>query len=497
MQIQIVLAFAIIAIVYAAGEEGVKSGTGVGKLRAAAGEATVAGDMAKATSLWNEVLTIEPDSSNNYYGRFRVYLRQNKMKEAMSDLNKVLDLEPSHEQALGQRAKLTLRMGRCSDAVEDFVKLKAINANSKELSSSDQASRCEIAQRHANNQYERQQYHAAREHFNQAIQYTIISTTQQEQCTDMLLKRAHCSFHMGDWHQVISDCGKVLKGMKDNLDALTLRGNAYYALGELDTAKEHYRQALHFDPEHNDSKQGHRLTKKVGSALSKSQNSMTTGQYAEAVKHLNNLLNADPNHQVFVVAAWGDLGEAYRKLGEYDLAKENIFKIIERDSNNWNAHKIHGNIVLDQEDYEEAVKIFRHAHELSGGDASVQQDLQRAEAALKQSKQKDYYKILGVPRNSQIKQIKKAYREKALEWHPDKHQGEVEKEKAEKQFQLVAEAYEILSDKELRGKYDRGEEVFPNQGNEGQGQGHPFQHFHQGGHPFNGGGGHSFHFNFG
>ena len=88
--------------------------------------------------------------------------------------------------------------------------------------------------------------------------------------------------------------------------------------------------------------------------------------------------------------------------------------------------------------------------------------------------------------------------EKALEFHPDKHQGEEAKEAAEKKFTLVAEANEVLSDAELRGKYDRGEDVFPNQGNEGGGGGHhdPFgHHFH---HQHGGGfGGQQFHFNFG
>ena len=67
---------------------------------------------------------------------------------------------------------------------------------------------------------------------------------------------------------------------------------------------------------------------------------------------------------------------------------------------------------------------------------------------MKQSKQKDYYKALGVPRNAKIKEIKKAYREQALIWHPDKHQGEEEKAAAELKFQLVAEAYEVLGDDE-------------------------------------------------
>ena len=81
--------------------------------------------------------------------------------------------------------------------------------------------------------------------------------------------------------------------------------------------------------------------------------------------------------------------------------------------------------------------------------------------------------------------IKKAYREQALIWHPDKHSTPEDKEKAEIQFQLVAESYEVLSDDEKRKKYDRGEDVFPNQGGGGGGQqGHPFQHFQQNGFTF-------------
>lgn len=78
----------------------------------------------------------------------------------------------------------------------------------------------------------------------------------------------------------------------------------------------------------------------------------------------------------------------------------------------------------------------------------------------------------------------------ALKWHPDKNLGE-SKEKAEKMFQDVSEAYEVLSDKELRAKYDRGEPVFENQG--GQQQHNPHQFFNQ----HFGGGGQRFHFRHG
>ncbi|XP_068960591.1 dnaJ homolog subfamily B member 2 isoform X2 [Petaurus breviceps papuanus] len=64
-----------------------------------------------------------------------------------------------------------------------------------------------------------------------------------------------------------------------------------------------------------------------------------------------------------------------------------------------------------------------------------------------------YYEILDVPPSASPDDIKKAYRKKALQWHPDKNPDN--KEFAEQKFKEVAEAYEVLSDKNKRDLYDR------------------------------------------
>jgi len=68
------------------------------------------------------------------------------------------------------------------------------------------------------------------------------------------------------------------------------------------------------------------------------------------------------------------------------------------------------------------------------------------------SDKRDYYEVLGVPKNAEPEEIKKAYRRIALKYHPDKNPGDKE---AEEIFKEAAEAYEILSDKETRAQYDR------------------------------------------
>lgn len=64
----------------------------------------------------------------------------------------------------------------------------------------------------------------------------------------------------------------------------------------------------------------------------------------------------------------------------------------------------------------------------------------------------DYYQLLGVPRDADGEQIKKAYRKLALQYHPDRNDGSKE---AEERFKEVTEAYEVLRDSEKRALYDR------------------------------------------
>ncbi len=77
---------------------------------------------------------------------------------------------------------------------------------------------------------------------------------------------------------------------------------------------------------------------------------------------------------------------------------------------------------------------------------------------------RDYYEVLGVEKNATAEEIKKAYRKKAIQYHPDKNPGDKE---AEEKFKEAAEAYDVLSNTDKRARYDR----FGHQGMNGAGGG--------------------------
>jgi len=65
---------------------------------------------------------------------------------------------------------------------------------------------------------------------------------------------------------------------------------------------------------------------------------------------------------------------------------------------------------------------------------------------------RDYYEVLGLEKNASADDIKKAYRKKAIQFHPDKNPGD---KQAEENFKEAAEAYDVLSDPQKRQRYDQ------------------------------------------
>eukprot|EP01035_Chromulina_nebulosa_P017709 gene17709-23301_t len=394
-----------------------------GKIRANADVAFSNGDLDQSIKLWAKVIELEPNNESNYYKRFRVYLRQNKLKEALSDLNSAINIKPNFENAIIQRAKIHVKQGKCAEAVNDYTLLASVNPNSKDLNNRKDAVTCSNLLKELDIHYNANRWTHAKDIITQLLRYAEASPA-------LLLKRCQCYYELGEIYDAIADAGKVLKLESDNLLALQIRGQSYYLLGELESAMNHYRQ---------------------------------------------------------------ELAQAYVNGKHFKEAKELTLKLLANDENNGQANYILGKVHMENEEYEEAIYRFKKANEILGNDQEVNNDLRKAETALKQSKQKDYYKTLGVSRKATQKEIKKAYRELAMQWHPDKHQGEEEKEKAEKQFQQIAEAHEVLTDDEKKRKYDLGEDVFENQGNS-----NPNQHFYHNpfGHQQFQGGQQQFHFRF-
>ena len=135
---------------------------------------------------------------------------------------------------------------------------------------------------------------------------------------------------------------------------------------------------------------------------------------------------------VKVRICWTDWASSYLRsdrtmqLSRYDDALVDTEASLLLQPGSFKALRTRARIRMHNEQYDEAIADFRSAleqaeFESADGDVRVLRgELKRAEAALRRSKTKDYYKILGVARDCHEADIKKAYRRESLKHHPDK-----------------------------------------------------------------------------
>jgi len=486
-----------------------------GKLRSKADEALMAGDPTRAVQYLHQAITMEPSSALNHFKLYRLYSRRRSYDNALQHAEKAAQLDPVQYQPT--KARLLLTLGQCDRAVMEYEALITSTNDPNILNDNAdyaKAKQCHEKIQGANAAYLAQDYRLAAELFHQALQLVEAGSTTLTY--DLVWPKAVSLFHIGDYYGVISDTGRLLKQDNQNIDAYRLRGQAYHRLGDHDQAVLHFREGLKLDPEHAECKKGHKMVKALEKKKKKGQDAYDKGNYEAAIEHWVAALTIDPTHDAFNRPLQLTLAKAHSKLKQHDEAIRIIQAHIDA-AESLDGLWALGDALQQADKFDEAVRVFQQAVDAATEDVKQQarEKLQQAQVALKQSKEKNYYKILGLARSASDKEIKQAYRcvpsffrfcflagesfidahnhslaknfsvtlispshrSLARQWHPDKNPDNVEE--AEKMFTDIGEAYEVLSDDDLKARYDRGEEVFENQGGGGRQRGNPHQFFHQ------------------
>ena len=437
--------------------------------------------MEKAVKFLSQAIQLEPENEKNHYKRYRAHLRGKKYREALQDLSSSLTLDPENNEKIKQRAKLYKMMGRCGEAIADYELLQTMGGGAEAQDGLVEARHCLSSVQEAGVLMEAGDWAAAKEHLDVAVSLTEVAP-------DLLIGRARCHFYLGDYYAAAADTGRAIKLDGSNIPALELRGLAYYRLGEFEMAQTHFREGLKYDPEHKGCKEGHKRIKTMLKKSDKGLEAVDVGDLEGGLSYFRDALAIDPGHAVFNAPMLLRIARVHLRQKEHAQAKEAAEEAMRLHGGLFDAFIVLSEVLQAQDDFEEAVRVLKQAKEHFPEENQIQDALHKAEIALKQSKEVNYYKVLGVERRASTSEIKKAYRNMAKVYHPDKIAADAsveEKEKAEREFLKVAEAYEILSDEETRAKYDRGEDV------SGQAQqAHHHNPFGGGGGPFGGGGQH-------
>ncbi|KAL9114164.1 MAG: hypothetical protein Q9227_001936 [Pyrenula ochraceoflavens] len=434
---------------------------------------------------------IRRDSSNylSFFQRGAAYLAVGRDAQATADFNKVLDLKPGFEAALVQRAKTKARKANWSSAKEDYV--AAGKEGSPELTELEEAQGAAYLAEEA----------AKNGEWESCITHTGVAILVAGTALPLRQLRARCRFERGEIQEGVSDLAHVLQIDPGHVEPhLQMSSMLFYSLGDTDRGISQVTKCLHSDPDSKPCSRLRRREKQVAKSLKEIDKLMETRKFSNAGR----VLTGTKDEPGLLQDIKDDVEEQKAAGNIHPTAPNNLYAVlVEKACEVFRAMKrpqkaepyctealtlfptsLHGLLAKAQsqmkaEDFDAATSTLKTAQEHHGQSQEVREMLHDAQVRLKQSKSKDYYKILGVDREADERTIKRVYRNLIKQHHPDKaHAKGMTKEEAEKKMASINEAYEVLIDPELRARFDRGDD--PNS----QEQGSPFQ-----GSPFGGGGG--------
>jgi DnaJ homolog subfamily C member 3 len=436
---------------------------------------------------------IKKDSSDylTLFQRGATYLSAGRHTQAKSDFDSVLRLKPGFEAALLQRAKIEARNAEWEAAKKDYKDAGAKGAEElKQLEEAEGASYIAFEAEKTKD-------------WDSCVNNAGVAIMTAAGSLALRQLRSRCRLEKGEIEMGISDLQHVLQIQPSLLEPYVhMSSMQLYSLGQVDPALANVKKCLQSDPDYKPCKALFKEEKALSRAMKRVDELLASKKYNQASKELTGSTpDTEPGLLADIktgFAAQREQGyihpaasqglytmylektcEAFMGMNNHRKAAPYCKEILQLDPHSLRGLLHQAQAHLDAENYEAAINALNTAKEHHPSEAnSIAQKLQEAQLALKKSKNKDYYKILGVDRNADERQIKKAYRSATKVYHPDKaHAQGISKEDAEKKMAAINEAYEVLSDPELKQRFDGGDD--PNDPMARQG-GNPFE----GGMPF-------------
>lgn len=283
----------------------------------------------------------------------------------------------------------------------------------------------------------------------------------------------------------------LLRADQSNSEILLLRARIFLAQGDLAKAIQHCQAALRNDPDLTAARDLMRFSRRVekvkeeGNAAAKAGRwSAAKEKYTEGLKELGvgetasttngessasssssssspslfaNIEMTEGGSRLLRATFYSNRATANLKTKAHDEALSDCNATLSLSPSYLKALRTRARVHLALDQFEDSIRDFKEAIENvspSDSDAetttrSLQRELKEAEMLHRRSLRKDHYKTLGIKRDAEESEIKKAYRVASLRHHPDKGGDEAK-------FKEIGEAYNILSDPQKRRRYDAG-----------------------------------------
>lgn len=477
------LCFSSVPFAAALSASDIPADTPVSQLISSANANLIRGNAQDALTYFDIAVQRDPSNYLTIFKRGATYLSLGRNAQAGRDFDQVLTLKPGFEGALTQRAKIKSRNAEWEAARQDYI--AAGKQASEDVEQLDEA---EGAAKLAEDAEKAGDWETC---VTQAGTAIFVAGTALE----LRQRRARCRFERGEVVEGVSDLSHVLQINAALTEPhLKIAAMTFYSLGETEKGITAISKCLHNDPDNKACAKLRKSQKAIERTLKKFNALVEKRQFASAVKLLVPQGEDEPGllqevkddnksfreagyiHPKASDGLYGTLVEsaceAYTEMNNLKKAQPYCEEALTYNPSCLPALINKAQRQIDADEFEPALSTLNTAKESHGNTQKINELLQKAQTLLKRSKQKDYYKVLGLTRDADEREIKRAFRRLTVQNHPDKaSQHGTTQEEAQKKMAAINEAYEVLSDPELKARFDQGDD--PNDPTQGGGQ--PFQ----------------------
>ncbi|CAG9865374.1 unnamed protein product [Phyllotreta striolata] len=407
-----------------------------------------------AIPFYTEAINICPDVPSYYGNRSVCYMMLNRYVEALEDARRSVQISPEFVKGYVRMAKCGIAMGDLTTADYAIKKVQELQADGQ-LIANEQKSFDKLKQ------YEHESAKAyEKQDFRKVVFCMDRCLDEAPTCNRYKITKAECLAFLGRFQEAQEIANGILHIDKSNADAIYVRGMCLFYEDNIDSAFQHFQQVFRLAPDHGKAMNIYKRAKTLKKMKEDGNEAYKTCKFQEAYDLYTEALKVDPLNKKTNAKLYFNRATVLSRLTKTREAINDCTAALTLDDTYLKALMRRAKCYMDLGEYEDAVKDYEKICKMDKSRESKKL-LQDAKVALKRSKRKDYYKILGVDRNAGDEEIKKAYKKRALVHHPDRHANasENEKKEQEKKFKEIGEAYGVLSDPKKKARYDNGQDM--------------------------------------
>jgi len=410
----------------------------------------------EALQRYNEAISLCPGCPAFYGNRAACHMMLGQFVQALEDARTSVQFDPNFVKGYVRVAKCCVALGELHAARQAINTAMSINKDDSVKFDLEKTSLDFLDKHDANLRvaFEQRDYRKALYHIDQALK--IASASQK-----LKLSRAECLAFLGRYKEAQEVANDLLRNDSTNIEAIYIRGLCLYYEDNIDKAFTHFQQVLKLAPDHSKAKEAFKRARQLKTKKDEGNEAFKANKFEDASRLYSEALLVDSDNKISNSKLYFNRATVLAKLKKWTQSVEDCNRCLSLDDTYIKAYLRRAKCYMELQKFEEAVRDYERVHKMDRSNFEYRQLLNQAKHELKKSLRKDYYKILGVDRNANEEEIKKAYKKRALEHHPDRHVGatEEEKEEHEKKFKEIGEAYGVLSDAKQKSRYDAGQDL--------------------------------------